>query len=213
MSQSTTFKASQPSYICHDTDNLREGRKVSDNRDNIDYTKLVDKMSKVAQFPKSQPIATGTFDYEMHNETNEFDASRAKKLETRRDTNYARVTLLLSAIAAYPIVNLVMSLIAGAALTLSPANIVLLAAFALFVLITIAYLIKNRSEIKEVSKIALRNLAIFATAPLSLPILLIKKAVVAIKAKFPQKKATIEQPFQDRQHKTHRRAMHIDYRK
>ncbi|HSX03703.1 MAG TPA: hypothetical protein VLG76_03135 [Rhabdochlamydiaceae bacterium] len=97
--------------------------------------------------------------------------------------NYRKVTLVLSAGAAYPITKLVLGLIAGAAITLTPANIVLLVAFAIFALITIAYLITHRNTLEDERRLdragfeAFKNTGIFATAPLSLPYQLIIKPV------------------------------------
>ncbi|HSX03702.1 MAG TPA: hypothetical protein VLG76_03130 [Rhabdochlamydiaceae bacterium] len=91
---------------------------------------------------------------------------------------YRNVTLILGAIAAFPMVKIALILIAGAAITLTPLNtvllIALLSAFAIFVLLTIAYLI-DKPDFNAANEEAFRNLLIFASAPISVPVLIIQK--------------------------------------
>ncbi|HSX03701.1 MAG TPA: hypothetical protein VLG76_03125 [Rhabdochlamydiaceae bacterium] len=93
------------------------------------------------------------------------------KSNARTQSLYRKITIGLAAIATYPMVNLALTLIAGATITLTPANIVLLSALALFVLITIAYLIKERRDLKVATRVALENLLIFSSTPISLSVL------------------------------------------
>lgn len=88
--------------------------------------------------------------------------------------NY-RVRQLAILVAAYPIVNLILTLIAGAALTLTPVNIVLIAAATLFLISLIVSTVNQRNSCLGKGFLATRfvkELFAFAIAPITAPAIL-----------------------------------------